>query len=85
VKRKLLGFILAAGLLVAACGGDEEAAGGGDGEGLGVERVQLAIDTDDYMNNLAWAVADARYWPDLGFQEQAEVVATDEYMAGLLG
>ena len=89
MKRKLLYLALAMGLLVAACGGDDGDGGsgsGGDGEeGLGVERVDLAIDTDDYMNNLAWIVADARYWPDLGFQEDAKIVATDEYMAGLLG
>jgi NitT/TauT family transport system substrate-binding protein len=88
LKRKLLYLALAMGLLVAACGGDDDGGGGGGGdgeEGLGVERVDLAIDTDDYMNNLAWIVADARYWPDLGFEEEANIVATDEYMAGLLG
>jgi ABC-type nitrate/sulfonate/bicarbonate transport system substrate-binding protein len=37
------------------------------------------------MNNLAWVVAQERYWPELGFTEDANVVATDEYMAGLLG
>jgi ABC-type nitrate/sulfonate/bicarbonate transport system substrate-binding protein len=30
-------------------------------------------------------VADERYWPDLGFEEPAQIFATDEYMAGLLG
>jgi ABC-type nitrate/sulfonate/bicarbonate transport system substrate-binding protein len=86
VKRKLLGLILVVVLIGAACGGDDETSGGSEEDGdLGVERVELAIDTDDYMNNLAWAVADAQYWPDLGFQEKAKVVATDEYMAGLLG
>jgi ABC-type nitrate/sulfonate/bicarbonate transport system substrate-binding protein len=85
VNRRLMSFILAVGLVVAACGGDD-GDGGGDGEeGLGVERVELAIDTDDYMNNLAWVVSQERYWPDLGFTEDANVVATDEYMAGLLG
>lgn len=85
MKKRLLCLILAAGLIAAACGGDE---GGGSGEGeggLGVANVQLAIDTDDYMNNLAVAVADEKYWPDLGFEEKAEVFATDEYIAGLLG
>ena len=87
MRHRLLYLILAAGLVAAACGGDDGGGGGGggEGEGLGVERVDLAIDTDDYMNNLAWIVADARYWPDLGFQEPANIVATDEYMAGLLG
>jgi ABC-type nitrate/sulfonate/bicarbonate transport system substrate-binding protein len=88
VKSKFLGLGLVLGLVAAACGGGGEAGGddggGGDG-GVGVERVELAIDTDDYMNNLAWAVADEKYWPDLGFAQPAEVVATDEYMAGLFG
>jgi ABC-type nitrate/sulfonate/bicarbonate transport system substrate-binding protein len=84
VKRKFLVLVLAAGLVAAACGGDDDGGGGGEGD-LGVERVELAIDTDDYMNNLAWAVSQERYWPDLGFTKKADVVATDEYMAGLLG
>jgi ABC-type nitrate/sulfonate/bicarbonate transport system substrate-binding protein len=88
MKHRLLYLVLAAGLIVAACGGDD-GGGGGEAEGAGgqpgIDRVQLAIDTDDYMNNLAWVIADERYWPNLGFQEDAEIVATDEYMAGLLG
>jgi ABC-type nitrate/sulfonate/bicarbonate transport system substrate-binding protein len=89
MKKKVACLIFVLGLIAAACGGDagtSGGAGGGDGDGgLGVERPELAIDTDDYMNNLAWAVADARYWSDLGFTKPAKVVATDEYMAGLLG
>jgi ABC-type nitrate/sulfonate/bicarbonate transport system substrate-binding protein len=87
VRLRMVGLICAAALVAAACGGDDDdgAAGGGAQEGLGVERVELAIDTDDYMNNLAWVVADERYWSDLGFTEEANVVATDEYMAGLFG
>jgi ABC-type nitrate/sulfonate/bicarbonate transport system substrate-binding protein len=89
MKKKLTCLIFALGLIAAACGGDGGGGGGtggGDGDGgLGVARPELAIDTDDYMNNLAWAVADAKYWPQLGFTEPAKVVATDEYMAGLLG
>jgi ABC-type nitrate/sulfonate/bicarbonate transport system substrate-binding protein len=84
MKRKLLGLLLAAGLAVSACGGGDGGGGGGD-QGLGVERVELAIDTDDYMNNLAVVVADEKYWEGLGFTEPVELVATDEYMAGLLG
>ena len=84
MKHRLLYVVLVLGLVAAACGGDDEEAGGGGG-GLGVDRVRLAIDTDDYMNNLAWIVADEKYWPDLGFEQDAEIVATDEYMAGLLG
>ena len=87
MNRRLMSFVLAVGLVAAACGGDDgdDGAGGGGDDSLGVERVELAIDTDDYMNNLAWVVAQERYWPELGFTEDANVVATDEYMAGLLG
>jgi hypothetical protein len=91
VKHRLLYVILALALVAAACGGDDDDGGAGGGESGGetaapqVERVQLAIDTDDYMNNLAWVVANERYWPDLGFEEPAEVFATDEYIPGLLG
>ncbi len=86
VRRKLLGLVLAAGLLAAACGGDDDdGTVGGAEEGLGVERVELAIDTDDYMNNVAVAVSQERYWADLGFTKKADWVATDEYMAGLFG
>jgi ABC-type nitrate/sulfonate/bicarbonate transport system substrate-binding protein len=84
VKLKLVGVLCVAALVAAACGGDGDGGGGGEGD-LGVERVELAIDTDDYMNNLAWVVAEEKYWPKLGFQEDAKVVATDEYMAGLFG
>jgi ABC-type nitrate/sulfonate/bicarbonate transport system substrate-binding protein len=86
VKRKLLVLVLAAGLIAAACGGDDDdGAAGGAEEGLGVDRVELAIDTDDYMNNVAVAVSQERYWSDLGFTKKADWVATDEYMAGLFG
>jgi ABC-type nitrate/sulfonate/bicarbonate transport system substrate-binding protein len=89
VKRRTIVLICAAALVAAACGGDGDGGGGGGGDGggdgLGVERVELAIDTDDYMNNVAVAVADERYWSDLGFKKEADWVATDEYMAGLFG
>ena len=89
VRRKLTVLVVAMGLLAAACGGDDGATGGGGGgDGGGgdlLPRVELAIDNDDFMNQLAWMIADERYWPDLGFEEPAEVVATDEYVAGLLG
>ena len=60
---------------------------GGDAEGgeLSLTQVRLAIDNDDFMNSMSWIVADERYWPELGFTEPAEVVATDEYLAGLFG
>ena len=82
---RLLTTVLASvALLTAGCGGDDDSGGEGDG-GLSKDQVQLAIDNDDYMNQLAWMVADEKYWPDLGFTEPAEVFATDEYLAGLFG
>jgi len=80
--------LLLAAAMLAACGSDDgggDGGGGGDGDGLSLDQVRLAIDGDDYMNQLAWMVADDMYWPDLGFTEQAEVFATDEYIAGLAG
>ena len=89
MKRALLMILMALSLIAAACGGDDgggtTTGGGGDGEEELLPQVQLAIDNDDFMNQLAWMVADERYWPDLGFEEEAEVVATDEYIAGLIG
>jgi ABC-type nitrate/sulfonate/bicarbonate transport system substrate-binding protein len=87
---RLPALLLSAALLVAACGGDGDggsggSGGNGDGEGLSLDQVKLAIDNDDYMNQLAWMIADDKYWPDLGFTEKAEVVASDEYLAGLVG
>ncbi len=72
----------AVALLAAGCGGDDDS---GDDGGLSPNQVKLAMDNDDYMNQLAWMVADEKYWPDLGFTEPAEVVASDEYLAGLFG
>ncbi len=85
-KFRLPAILLAATLVAAACGsGDSGDSGGDDGDGLSLNQVRLAIDGDDYMNQLAWMVADENYWPDLGFTEEAEVFATDEYIAGLAG
>jgi NitT/TauT family transport system substrate-binding protein len=88
-KFRLPALVLAAALLVAACGGDDGDSGdggsGGDGGGLSIDQVKLAIDNDDYMNQLAWMIADDKYWPDLGFTKKADVVASDEYIAGLVG
>jgi ABC-type nitrate/sulfonate/bicarbonate transport system substrate-binding protein len=78
--------VLLAATLLAACGSDDSGGdSGGDSGPGGLNQVRLAIDGDDYMNQLAWMVADERYWPDLGFTEEAEVFATDEYIAGLAG
>lgn len=80
---KLAAALVSGALLLTACGGDSDEGGGGDGGVM--SQVKLAIDGDDYMNQLAWMVADERFWPDLGFREPAEVVASDEYLAGLFG
>jgi len=82
-KVRLPALALAAALLVAACGGDDDGSGdggngGGGGDGLSIDQVKLAIDNDDYMNQLAWMIADDKYWPKLGFTKPAEVVASDE-------
>ncbi len=88
---RLFAGLAALVMVAAACGGGDDGGGGGDGAGaqtdgeIGVERVELAIDNDDFMNQLAWIIADEKYWPKLGFTEPAEVVATDEYLAGLFG
>ncbi len=73
-------------LTAVACGNDDSSgtSEGGDGE-LSLNQVKLAIDNDDFMNQMAWMIADEKYWPDLGFSKPAEVVATDEYLAGLFG
>ncbi len=100
-KVRLFTLLLALALFAAACGGGggatdsaddggdtaatDGATDGGDGGELSLSRVELAIDNDDFMNQLAWMVADEDYWPELGFTEPAEVVATDEYLAGLVG
>ncbi len=87
-KFRLPALLLATTLVAAACGGDDSgggSGGGGDDGGLSLTQVRLAIDGDDFMNQLAWMVADEKYWPELGFTEEAEVFATDEYIAGLAG
>jgi ABC-type nitrate/sulfonate/bicarbonate transport system substrate-binding protein len=64
---------------LSACGGDEE--GTEDGE---VVQVRMSYD-GDYMNQMTWMVADEKFWPELGFTEPAEVTASPEYLAGLIG
>ena len=66
---------------LAACGGDD----GGGGEDGEVTQVRMSYDGDDYMNQMTWMVADEKYWPELGFTEPAEVTASPEYLAGLIG
>lgn len=84
MKRfRLLAAVAAVALVVSGCGGGDDNEGTGDG--LSLKQVRLAIDNDDFMNSMAWMIADDKYWPGLGFTEKAEVVATDEYLAGLFG
>lgn len=85
-KQSRVPALLLAATLLPACGSDDSGGGGSsDDGGLSLDQVRMAIDGDDYMNQLAWMVADDKYWPDLGFTEDAEVVASDEYIAGLVG
>ena len=67
---------------LAACGGDD---GGGGEDGGEVTQVRMSYDGDDYMNQMTWMLADEKYWPELGFSEPAEVTASPEYLAGLIG
>lgn len=86
IKRcRAIGLVLSLGLLVAACGGSANSAGGGSGKSLSLSQVRMAMDNEDYMNQVGWMAAEKRYWPDLGFTESAHVVATADYMAGLIG
>lgn len=78
-SRTLAGSLVL-GLALAGCGGSNAA----DSED-GLNQVRMAMDNDDFMNQMTWMVADEKYWPDLGFEEPAEVVASDEYLAGLIG
>jgi hypothetical protein len=80
-----LAALTALTLAVAGCGGSDSAAGGTEDGSLSLNQVKLAIDNDDFMNSMAWMIADEMYWPKLGFTKKAEVVATDEYLAGLFG
>jgi ABC-type nitrate/sulfonate/bicarbonate transport system substrate-binding protein len=85
---RLAAAIAALALVAAGCGDDDDGETTGAGEdngGLSLTQVKLAIDNDDFMNQMAWMIAEENYWPDLGFTEEAEVVATDEYLAGLFG
>jgi hypothetical protein len=73
-------------MLLVACGGGGDDKGSSDGgDGLSLNQVRMAMDGDDYMNQVAWMISDDKYWPDLGFTKPAEVVASGEYIAGLIG
>jgi ABC-type nitrate/sulfonate/bicarbonate transport system substrate-binding protein len=86
VKKKAMAVVAGLGTisaLLSACGGDDgDGGGGGDGE---VTQVRMSYDGDDYMNQMSWIVADEKFWPELGFDEPAEVTASPEYLAGLIG
>lgn len=67
-------------LALAGCGGAE-----GDSDGERYDQVRMSYDGDDFMNQMTWMVADEKYWPDLGFTKSADVTASSEYIAGLIG
>jgi ABC-type nitrate/sulfonate/bicarbonate transport system substrate-binding protein len=77
---RTLAAAAAAGLVLAGCGGGD----GTDAEGR-YTQVKMSYDNDDFMNQMSWMVADEKYWPELGFTEPADVTASDEYMAALIG
>ena len=82
-RTTLVGFGFALLLaLTSACGGDDPKA---SGDCLEPDKVNQAMDNEDYMNQIAWMTAEKKYWPELGFCEDARVVATSDYMAGLVG
>jgi ABC-type nitrate/sulfonate/bicarbonate transport system substrate-binding protein len=82
---RLGALLLSAALLASACGEDSSSTSSGGDSSATLDQVKMAMDSDDYMNQLAWMVAEEKYWPDLGFTEPAEVVTSDEYLAGLFG
>lgn len=67
--------------LLTACGGGGDGADSGDD----LTQVRMSYDGDDFMNQMTWMVADEMFWPELGFTEPAEVTASEEYLAGLIG
>lgn len=76
---RVVGLAFVVALFGASCGGSDE-------EGsLSLDQVKMAMDNEDYMNQIGWMAAEKRYWGKLGFSEKAEVVATSDYMAGLVG
>ncbi|MGH3329278.1 MAG: ABC transporter substrate-binding protein [Streptomycetales bacterium] len=80
-----LGLALSLCLTATACGGGDTEPAAGGGKELSLPQVRMAMDNEDYMNQIGWMAAEKRYWPDLGFTESADVVATEDYMAGLVG
>ena len=79
-----IGFALML-VLISACGGSDDDSANASGDCLKLDQVNQAMDNEDYMNQIAWITADQKYWPDLGFCKDARVVATSDYMAGLVG
>jgi len=80
--------VVAMTLLATACGGGaaSEVAGGDEGGGgLSLTQVRLADDNGDYHDQIVYRTAEARYWPELGFTEPADVVVSSDYIAGLVG
>lgn len=86
--KRIISLVAIVMLTLSACGQDSDdttpSANTGDDQ-LSVERVEMAMDNDYFMNQLAWAVADELFWPELGFTEPANVVSSEEWVSGLLG
>ena len=84
-ERNAYVAVLAAvtGLALTGCAGSGDEQGGREKEKF--TQVRMSYDNDDFMNQMTWMVADEKYWPELGFTEPAEVTASDEYMAALIG
>lgn len=84
-KFRFSALLLSASLLIAACSTGASPSAPTTPGGLSLSQVRLAMDNDDYMNQLGWMVAEDKYWPALGFTKKASVVASGEYIAGLVG
>jgi ABC-type nitrate/sulfonate/bicarbonate transport system substrate-binding protein len=79
--RTLTVVAAATALVLSGCSGSGDDGGGSDR----YTQVKMSYDNDDFMNQMTWMVADEKYWPELGFTEPAQVTASDEYMAALIG
>ena len=79
--RTLTVLAAVTGLVLSGCSGS----GDDNASGEKYTQVRMSYDNDDFMNQMTWMVADEKYWPELGFTQPAQVTASDEYMAALIG
>lgn len=94
-RRWALGLLLLLLLTVtAACGQDgsedadaaasgDSSGSGGDGGGVGLDPVRLALTGDFFGNQASW-LSGKRFFSEVGFEEEAEAVFTDETIPSLL-